>query len=67
MALDPDFVALFRCPRCRGRLEARKAPHGLACTACALLYAVQDDLPNFLVEEALPLSDREPAASGSAG
>jgi uncharacterized protein YbaR (Trm112 family) len=28
---------------------------GFACEGCALLYPVEDDLPNFLVEEALPL------------
>jgi len=64
MALDPDFVSLFRCPRCHGRLEAHAEPLGLGCKACALLYAVDDDLPNFLVEEAKPLASPAPAASG---
>ena len=65
MALDPEFVSLFRCPRCHGRLEAHAAPTGLGCKACALLFAVDDDLPNFLVEEALPLPAPAPAASGA--
>ena len=65
MALDPDFVSLFRCPRCHGRLTAHVEPAGLACAACALLYAVDDDLPNFLVEEATPLAPRTPAAGGA--
>ena len=63
MALDPDFVSLFRCPRCHGKLEASVEPAGLGCARCALLYAVQDELPNFLIEEATPLPSREPAAA----
>ena len=62
MALDPEFVALLRCPKCRGALLQNKSPQGFACTVCALFYAVDDDLPNFLVEEA----QAWPLASGGA-
>ena len=54
MSLDPEFVALLRCPKCRGALVQNKSPEGFACASCALFYAVDDDLPNFLVEEAKP-------------
>lgn len=54
MALDQEFVALLRCPKCRGTLAQHKSPEGFACTVCALFYAVDDDLPNFLIEEAKP-------------
>jgi uncharacterized protein YbaR (Trm112 family) len=52
MSLDAEFVALLRCPKCRGALLHPKTPDGFACVACALFFAVDDDLPNFLVEEA---------------
>jgi uncharacterized protein len=52
MPLDPEFVALLRCPKCRGVLLQNKTPDGFACAVCALFYAVDDDLPNFLIDEA---------------
>lgn len=57
MALDAEIVALFRCPKCHGAL--RREPAGFACAACALLYTVEDDLPNFLIEEAKAWTARE--------
>lgn len=54
MSLDPEFVALLRCPKCRGALQQHKAPSGFACASCAVFYAVDDDLPNFLIEDAKP-------------
>jgi uncharacterized protein YbaR (Trm112 family) len=29
-----------------------KAPEGFACAKCALFYAVDDGLPNMLIDEA---------------
>jgi uncharacterized protein YbaR (Trm112 family) len=66
MALDPALVAILRCPQCRGALRALASDGSEAseadaragvnaafgCAACGLRYAVEDDLPNFLVEEA---------------
>ena len=54
MALDADLVALFRCPRCHGRLTESPKPEGLGCPACKLLYPVEDGLPSLLVEEGKP-------------
>lgn len=54
MSLDAEFVSLFRCPKCRGKLVHHKSPHGFACADCALFFAADDDLPNFLIEEAKP-------------
>ena len=54
MALDPEFVALLRCPKCRGALLRSKSPDGFACEVCSLFYSVEDDLPNFLIEQAKP-------------
>ena len=54
MALDAELVALFRCPRCHGRLASCDAPAGFGCAKCELLYPIEDDLPCFLLEEAKP-------------
>lgn len=54
MPLDQEFVALLRCPKCRGALLQNKSPEGFACSVCALFYSVTDELPNFLIDEAKP-------------
>ena len=50
MALDPEFVALLRCPKCRGALL--RSSHRTASPAKSARLSVDDDLPNFLVEQA---------------
>jgi uncharacterized protein YbaR (Trm112 family) len=54
MALHPDLLELVRCPKCLGVVVEREA--GLVCEKCKLVYRVVDEIPNFLVEEALPLA-----------
>jgi uncharacterized protein YbaR (Trm112 family) len=56
MSLDPELRALLVCPRCKGALEYRSAPsESLACRACRLVYAVEEDIPVLLIDEATPL------------
>lgn len=52
MPLDPDLVALLACPQCHGALVSSVDPEGFACEACHLFFAVQDGIPNFLLEDA---------------
>ena len=40
------------CPKCHGRLERISRPEGFACGACRLLYAIDDGLPNMLIDDA---------------
>lgn len=56
MSLDPELRALLVCPKCKGELEYRTGPaESLACPACRLVYAVEDDIPVLLIDEATPL------------
>ena len=54
MALDPKLVDLLACPKCHGKLAAVPSPEGFACETCALFYAVEEDLPNMLIDDAKP-------------
>lgn len=56
MTLQPQLLAILVCPRCRGDLEYREAESSLICHACELRYAVRDDIPIMLVDEATPLA-----------
>jgi uncharacterized protein len=57
MSLAPELVEIVACPKCKGKLEQRESEPGteFVCHACRLVYAVIDDLPNFIIEEARPL------------
>lgn len=64
--LNPELLAILRCPKCRGVLQERSsasaaaksgdaeptATLALICAACQLSYAVDDGIPNLLIEEA---------------
>ncbi|MDX2206597.1 MAG: Trm112 family protein [Gemmatimonadales bacterium] len=55
MPPSPDLLELLVCPQCKGDLEYRTEPEGLICHACRLVYAVEDDIPIMLIDEARPL------------
>jgi hypothetical protein len=54
MSLAPDLLEILVCPKCKGPLEHRTTPppEALACHACRLVYAVEDDIPIMLIDEA---------------
>jgi uncharacterized protein YbaR (Trm112 family) len=54
MSLAPDLLEILVCPKCKGPLEYRTAPapETLACHTCRLIYAVEDDIPIMLIDEA---------------
>ena len=56
MALSPDLVALLACPKCKGKLLLRPDESAFECRVCKLVYEVVDQIPNFIIEEAKPLS-----------
>ena len=53
MSLAPDLLEILVCPKCKGTLEYRTPPkEELVCQACRLIYAVEDDIPIMLIDEA---------------
>ena len=55
MPINKELFEILACPKCKGPLDSVEEPEGFACPACNLLYKVEDDIPNFLIEEATPL------------
>ena len=51
--MDPKLVEILACPKCKGPVEVVETPEGFGCAACNLLYKTEDEIPNFLVEEAV--------------
>ncbi len=55
MSLSPELLDILVCPRCKGELEHRLKPdEKLVCHKCRLVYAVEDDIPIMLIDEAKP-------------
>lgn len=52
MALTPQLLSILVCPKCKGELEYREAEAALLCRACRLRFAVRDDIPIMLLDEA---------------
>lgn len=54
MALSPELLKILRCPKCRSEVELKADKSGLKCTnpECALTYAIRDDIPVMLIDEA---------------
>ncbi len=53
MSLAPDLLEILVCPKCKGDLEYRTSPEEeLVCQKCRLIYAVEDDIPVMLIDEA---------------
>jgi hypothetical protein len=50
--LPQELLDVLACPRCRGELAYEPEPEGLSCPACRLRFAVQDGIPNLLLDEA---------------
>ena len=56
MAIDRELLQTLVCPKCKGELEYREEEEFI-CPSCQLVYAVDDGIPNFLIEEAKPLQE----------
>jgi len=69
-ALDPDFLALFACPRCADRPPVRIGDDqaSLVCDRCGRVYPITDGFPDLRLTEEEIAALREPAAgSGNSG
>ncbi|MBN1655621.1 MAG: Trm112 family protein [Deltaproteobacteria bacterium] len=52
MTCDPKLYDILVCPKCRGRLQKVEDPEGFVCASCELFYAIDEGLPNMLIDEA---------------
>jgi len=52
MAINPDFLAILRCPFCKSKIELKADGSGLKCETCHRVYPIRDDIPIMIIEEA---------------
>lgn len=59
MAFDIKLLEILACPVCKGKLEYKKAEQELVCRFDRLAYAIVDDIPMMLENEAREMTNEE--------
>ena len=62
--VDEKLLEILACPKCKGDLEY--TGEKLICHECALGYAIRDDIPIMLIDEAEDLSEAGQCAESEA-
>jgi uncharacterized protein YbaR (Trm112 family) len=57
--ISKDLLDILACPKCKGPVKLTEAGDGLVCEKCRLVYAIRDDIPVMLIEEARSLDGLE--------
>lgn len=52
MALPEKLLEKLACPSCRGNLDYEQDKERLVCATCKVAYAIKDNIPVLLVDEA---------------
>ncbi|MFN2444057.1 MAG: Trm112 family protein [Vicinamibacterales bacterium] len=52
MPVDPALLAILACPACKTPVKLIKDGHALKCDVCHRVYAIKDDIPVMLIDEA---------------
>jgi uncharacterized protein YbaR (Trm112 family) len=55
MALSQELLDILACPKCKGEVKLTASQDGLVCETCRLIYAIRDDIPIMLIDQAQPL------------
>lgn len=51
-----ELLELLACTACKGPLQHNEKEQKLVCPRCRLAYAIEDDIPNMLLDEAEKLA-----------
>lgn len=57
--MDQQLLAMLVCPACKGPLHYHAAKQELICKKEGLAFAIRDDIPVMLIDEARQLSVEE--------
>jgi LSD1 subclass zinc finger protein len=52
LMLSKELLEILVCPACKTNLQYRQNPESLKCSQCHRVYAVKDDIPIMLVDQA---------------
>jgi len=52
MPVDPELLEILACPNCKTPVAPVKNGSALKCDTCKRVYAIKDDIPVMLIDEA---------------
>ncbi|MBK8574832.1 MAG: Trm112 family protein [Elusimicrobia bacterium] len=52
MPLSKDLMEVLACPKCKGELAYQELEKRLICDHCRLAYAIKEEIPVMLVDQA---------------
>jgi uncharacterized protein YbaR (Trm112 family) len=52
MAIQPELLEILACPNCKTPVTLVHNGTALKCAQCRRVYAIKDDIPNMLIDEA---------------
>ncbi|PYR29694.1 MAG: hypothetical protein DMF92_10975 [Acidobacteria bacterium] len=52
MPVDPELLEILACPSCKTPVTLVKNGTALKCAKCHRVYAIRDDIPVMLIDEA---------------
>ena len=52
MAIDKELLDILACPACKTPVELTADEQGLRCGDCSRVFAIKDDIPVMLLDEA---------------
>lgn len=58
--MDTDFlIEILACPKCHGNLSLLEdsQPVGFHCENCNLVFPIENDIPDMLIEDAVPFDN----------
>ena len=57
MAIDKELLEILVCAICKGDLKLTEKEDGLICEQDRVVYRIEDEIPNMLIDEAVPLDE----------
>ncbi len=55
--ISKELLDILACPQCKEPVRLNDTEDGLICETCKLVYAIKDDIPIMLIDEASPLAE----------
>jgi uncharacterized protein YbaR (Trm112 family) len=59
MPINPEILNILACPLCKTDVKLTFDEKGLKCVKCHRVYAIKEDIPIMLIDEAPIEPDRE--------
>ncbi len=59
--MKKELLDIIACPQCKGKVELAEDQQALLCQSCQLSYAIRDNIPIMIIEEAQPISSERSA------